>query len=103
MPFATYDPNTNKICANKGKNFDYYHELAHRRFQEEQSLIIYIGQMSEFYTIIFIVMTFFINLFKYLDLIGILIMITCFIYEEVYCNIKAQEKIKIKKTIRLNE
>ena len=91
MPF--YDPNSGKISDCKKGSYNYFHEKAHQDFQTTNATIIYLGQMSEFYTIIFIVLSFFINWFKWICLIGILIMIICFVYEEVYCNIKANEVI----------
>lgn len=79
-----------------GNDLEMYHEIAHLEFSESNlgMNIQYFQGISEFYTIISIVLTFFINWFKWFSLIGIILMIGLFTFEEIYCNIKADEKFE---------
>jgi hypothetical protein len=57
----------------------------------------YIKQTCEYYALISIILGHWINQFNYCALILILISIYLYTYEEVYCNIYADKKVKVKK------
>ena len=92
MPIAMYDSKTNEITGCKKNTFEYKHELEHKNFNKNHASIIYLGEISQFYTLIFLVLSLFYNPIKWLCLIGIIIMLFCFTFEELYCNYKAMEK-----------
>ena len=95
MELAISNPSTGKITGAKKGSFEYYHEEAHLKFQDSNfgMNIQWFGEMSQFYTIISLTLSFFINFFKYVSVFGMIIMIFCFSYEEIWCNYTAKEKL----------
>jgi hypothetical protein len=85
-----------KITGVKENTFEYFHEKAHLEFNDSSlgMNVQYFQEISEFYTIIFIVLTFFLDFFKWFCLIGIICMLSFFTFEEVYCNIKANKELE---------
>jgi len=93
MQIPIFDPKTNEISGAKKGTFAYAHEEAHLKFSESNfgKNIQFLEQMSEFYAIISLTISFFFNPFKYVALVLVILMIFAFIFEEVYCNYKAVE------------
>lgn len=86
LNFAISDPSKNIIHANNQEELN--HENNHLEFSKSKlgMNIQYLGEISQFYTTIGLVITFFFEPFKYFCLIGIILMLFSFIFEEVYCN-----------------
>jgi hypothetical protein len=78
---------TEEIAGCKNQK-EYNHEKNHIDFSKTNKgmLMQYFAQLSEFYTIICITLTFFIPLFKWFSAIGVVLMLFFFIYEEIWCN-----------------
>ncbi len=96
MPIPIVDIKDKRISGTKKNSFDYFHEKEHIKFSESNLGMNFqwFGQISEYWTIIFIVISLFIDFFKYISMIGVVFMLFFFIFEEVYCNYKAMEELK---------
>ncbi len=96
MKIPIVDIQTKKISGCKKNTFEYFHEEAHIEYSEDKALLCYILEQCEFWAIVFLSLSFFVNFFKYFALTTTLLMIALFTYEEVYCNFKAKEKMNKK-------
>ena len=67
MPFAISNPKENIISGAKDKSFEFYHEQAHIIFNKSNlgMNIQWLGDISQFYTIISITLSFFIPIFNF--------------------------------------
>jgi hypothetical protein len=97
MPFAISDPKNKLISGCKNK-FELAHEESHLLFNKSNlgMNIQYLFQLSEEGTIIFTVLSLFINFFKWFALFGVFLILFFFTFEEVWCNYTAREKLKEK-------
>ncbi len=90
MKIPIVDTKTGKIIdCEKGSN-EYNHEQAHISFSQSNlgMKIQYFASLSEFYTIVCICLAFFIPIMRWFSIVGAILMISFFIFEEVYCEVK---------------
>ena len=89
------DPSKMIISA-EPNTLSYFHEEAHIKFNESNlgMNIQWIGEISQFYTLILVVVALFFDPAKYVCIIGILLMIGSFIFEEIWCDNYADKKYK---------
>jgi len=87
----TFDKKTGKINAEENTK-EWEHENAHKIYSEKYSFIQYIQEQSLVWCIASIILTFFINFFKYISIGLFLIYYSLEIYEEIWCNDMARER-----------
>ena len=83
---------TKAISGAKPGTFEYKHEEAHLKFNESNfgQNIQYLGEISQYFTIIFLAVALFIPIFKYFAMVGVVIMLFSFVFEEIWCNYSAR-------------
>ena len=84
---------TGEISGTNPGTFSHLHEVAHLEFNKSNfgQNVQWICQMSEFFAVILSVFAWFHNPLKWLAAIMVIVMITAFTYEEMYCNYRARE------------
>ena len=95
MEIPIVDLNNKKISGARKGTFEYLHEKAHIDFNNSNlgMNINYFAQLSEQATVMFCAFGFFVPIFKWFSLVGVLFMLFFFIFEEIYCNYKAKERV----------
>lgn len=91
---ANCDTETGEINGCSEGSKEYEHEKAHLEFSKKYGWIQWISQMAEFFTLIFLAITPFIDYFKYFSIGTISLMLFIFIYEEIWCNYQSENKEK---------
>lgn len=95
--YPVVDIKTGKILNCKKNSLEYFHEKAHLDFSQSPigANVQYFQQISETLSLISVVLSLFINHFKWFALIGIFTYLSLFIFEEVWCNYKACQRINL--------
>ena len=91
MSIPTVDTKTGIITGCKTAE-EFAHEKAHLEFAEKKASVQWLHEVSTYYTLIFIVAALFIDIFKYFALVSISLSLFCFVFEEIWCNDKAETK-----------
>ena len=91
------DLRTGKIIGCEKNSFAWFHEKGHIEFNstEKGIRINYKREMFSNLGVLFMLVAFFVNFAKYVAAIYIGIAIYYFIYEEMWCNNYAREKLKV--------
>jgi hypothetical protein len=81
---------TEEIINCKKGTPEYKHEEAHIDFSKSNQgkVFLYLAEISQFYTILSLVLAFFFDFFKYFAALGGVLMLFFFIYEEIFCKEK---------------
>ena len=88
---ATCNIKTGEIFGCEEGSPEYYHEKAHLDFNKKFNWINWTSQMCEFFTLIFLAITPFIDYFKYFSIASITLIIFLFIFEECWCNYESNK------------